>query len=233
MALFAGANLCGTLHAGATSATTQQVQLDNYPEKPKINQRQENETSNNRENGGESDWYKRGIWPLAGAIGAILLGNAVTIAVVYIQSAKSFEAVLRQRKIDFLASSLNEFYNPLLALIEINGEIFSKTGPPSFPEDEIERDAAGLVWKETKKKIIANNLQIETILKERTHLIFNSDSLDAYKGLLVHVAMYETFQTFETDLYKDFLFPKDIHAHIIEKRQATLEAFRALTGEQA
>jgi hypothetical protein len=82
-----------------------------------------------------------------------------------VQAEKSFNAVLRQRKIEMLSTSLNEFYNPLLALIDINNEIFSKTGPKSFPNEEPGLSAAGLVWKETKKKILANNSTIEQILR--------------------------------------------------------------------
>ena len=60
--------------------------------------------------------------------------------------AKTFRAALRQRKIDQLAASLQEFYNPLLALIDINGEIFAKTSMKAWPEDEAGREAAALIW---------------------------------------------------------------------------------------
>jgi len=178
------------------------------------------------------EWYERGIWPIIGAVGALILTNAVAVGVVYLQSSKSFKALLRQRKMESLSTSLNEFYNPLLALIDINGAIFSKTGPPSFPKEEIARNAAALVWKETKQKILANNQQIEAILKSKTHLLHETDSLDAYYALMIHVAMYETFQKIETDLYRQFFFPANIRAHVIENRAAVLTAFNELSGDQ-
>jgi hypothetical protein len=178
------------------------------------------------------EWYQEGPWPLIGAVAAIVLTNTIAIGVVYLQSLRSFNALLRQRKIELLSLSLNNFYNPLLALIEINGEIFTKTGPRTFPEEHHEREAAALVWKEMKKKIVENNREIELILKTKTHLMHESDSLDAYKTLFVHVAMYETFQKIETDRYADFLFPKEVKGHLVAKRSSVLDQFHALTGEE-
>lgn len=177
-------------------------------------------------------WYEQGIWPVLGATLALIITNGITIGVVYLQSSRSFNALLRQRKIERYAASLNDFYNPLLALMDINKEIFEKTGPPSFPQDEISRNAAALVWKQTKKKILANNIDIEAILRTKTHLLGEADSFESYHRLLVHVAMYETFQQVETDLYRGFLFPADIRSHVVDQRLAVLEIYYQLTGEQ-
>lgn len=180
----------------------------------------------------EKAWYEQGVWPVAGAILALIVTNGITVWVVYLQSSRSFNALLRQRKIERHAASLNDFYNPLLALMDMNKEIFDQTGPPSFPNDEISRNAAGLVWKRTKKKILVNNIDIETILRTKTHLLRETDSFEAYHRLLVHVAMYETFQQVETDLYRRFLFPADIRNHVAAQRSAVLEIYNRLTGEQ-
>lgn len=179
----------------------------------------------------EKEWYERGLWPLAGAVAALMVSNAVAVGVVYLQSSKSFKAVMKQRKIENLSASLSEFYNPLIALLDINREIFAQTGPPSFPPEDPTRSAAGLVWRETKKKILANNAQIEAILRTKTHLIQGPDSLANYHRLLVHVAMYETFQTIETDLYAGFQFPADIRDHVETQRGLVLQTFNEATGE--
>ena len=177
-------------------------------------------------------WYEQGIWPAVGAALALIITNGITVGVVYLQSSRSFNALLRQRKIERYAASLNDFYNPLLALMEMNKEIFQKTGPASFPQDELSRNAAGLVWKQTKKRILKNNTDLETILRTKTHLLGEADSFDSYHRLLVHVAMYETFQRVETDLYRGFLFPGDIRSHVVTQRLAVLEIYNQLTGEQ-
>ncbi len=57
-------------------------------------------------------------------------------------------------------------------------------------------------------------------------------SLDAYKSLFIHVAMYQTFQKIETDRYAGFLFPKNVKSHIVAKRSLVLSEFLSLSGEQ-
>lgn len=174
------------------------------------------------------EWYQSGPWPLIGSVIFSTVTSCITIIVVYLQSSRSFKMLMRQRRLDFLNSSLNDFYNPLLALIEINEEIMKKTGPPSFPSGEIERDAAALVWRETKLKILKNNSKIENILQDKSHLLGGSDSLGNYKELLIHVAMYETFQNIKTDLYFHFQFPSGIKKHVEGNRNKILAEFNKI-----
>lgn len=180
----------------------------------------------------DKSWYEKGPWPIVGGVAALVVTNAVAVGVVYLQASRGFNAVLRQRRIEALSASLSEFYNPLLALLDINGEVFDKTGPPSFPDGEIERGGAALVWAETKKVILENNRRILEILRTRTHRLYARDSLGAYNDLMIHVAMYETFQTIPTDRYRGFFFPKNVRQHIADMRDLVLADFNALTGSQ-
>lgn len=179
----------------------------------------------------EKEWYERGVWPLVGAVAVLIVTNAAAVLIVYFQSSRSFRAMLKQRKIEMLSASLSEFYNPLLALLDINREIFSQTGPPSFPREEPARSAAARIWRETRKRLLTNNLQIETILRTKTHHILSPDSLDKYRRLLLHVAMYDAFQTVETDIYADFQFPADIRAHVETQRGLVLDEFKRASRE--
>jgi hypothetical protein len=175
------------------------------------------------------EWYQKGLWPLIGSTAVTVLGFVVTISVVFIQSRKSFRALLVQIRIDILNNSLGEFYNPLLALLEINSEIFRKTGPSTFPDDENERSAASLVWNKMKKSISKNNDEIENIIKSKSHSIHHKDSFDFYRPLLLHVAMYRTFQALPTDLYGKFRFPHGIHEHVKTKRESVIEELQAVS----
>ncbi|TXI87189.1 MAG: hypothetical protein E6Q40_05360 [Cupriavidus sp.] len=180
----------------------------------------------------DKEWYERGVWPLVGAGLTLAITNAIALYVVHLQATKTFRAALRQRKIDQLAASLQQFYNPLLALIDINGEIFAKTSMKSWPEDEAGREAASLIWNETKKKVLANNAMIETILRTKTHHLAETDSLDTYHPLLIHVAMWETFQTVQTEIYKKFMFPAEIREHIVAQRSNVLSDYYEQSGDQ-
>jgi hypothetical protein len=180
----------------------------------------------------EKAWYERGPWPIIGGVAALVVTNAVAVGVVYLQASRGFNAVLRQRQIEALSASLSDFYNPLSALLDINGEVFGKTGPPSFPLGEIERAAAALVWAETKKIILENNRRLLEILRTKTHRLHAADSLAAYNNLMLHLAMYETFQTIPTDLYRSFQFPSTVREHLADMRARVLNDFNALTGSQ-
>lgn len=176
------------------------------------------------------EWYEVGIWPLAGSVAAIVIANVVAVLIVYLNSAASMKVVLRERKIESLSSSLGEFYDPLLSLVDINHEVFQKTGPPSFPAEYIEREAAALVWKETKRRILMNNEQIEKILTTKSHLMRASDSMKNYHALLIHVAMYDTFQRVQSDRYSGFQFPKGIREHLESNRKEVLSDLRKAVG---
>jgi hypothetical protein len=149
-----------------------------------------------------------------GSVVVIVITNCLSVGLVYLQSHRSFGALLKQRKIEFLSSSLNQFYNPLIALLHVNGEIFAKVGPSSFPEPHHEREAAAAVWAEMRKNILENNHEIEMIIRTKIHLISEADSFECCNELLLHVAMYEAFQKLPTDRYSGFQFPKAIRHHL-------------------
>lgn len=152
----------------------------------------------------QKEWYEKGNWPLFGSVLTVLITNLIAVSVVYLTANRTLQGLLKQKKLERVTASLNEFYNPLKALLEANRVIFSKTGPRSWPTEHIEREAAALVWTETKLKILENNKAIELILQTKTHLIDESDSLEKYADMLVHVTMYEAFQKVGTDLYAKF-----------------------------
>jgi hypothetical protein len=162
---------------------------------------------------------------------ALAVTSAVAIIVVYLQSQRSFRIILQQRKLDSLRLSLHEFYDPLLVLLDLNNEIFSRTGPNSFPVDNIQREAAVAIWSESRNKILENNNSIEDILRNKSHLIHKNDSFQNYKGLFAHIAMYQIFQKIKTDSYKYFMFPSEIRDHVEQQRVRVLNDIHVLEGD--
>ena len=171
----------------------------------------------------QKEWYQQGAWPLIGAVATIIVANVMAIIVVFLQSRNAFMTTIRTKQIEQITTSLREFYEPILALIDINKEIFEKTGPVSFPVGPGEREAAFRVWGEAKKKILENNADIAKILREKKYLLIEEDNFEKYRELFTHVMMYEIFQDIKTDLYAKFRFPTHVRMHINAMRDIALQ----------
>jgi len=163
----------------------------------------------------QAEWYQQGFWPLVGAAIILVIPNAVALWGIFIQTQRQTKSQLLLNQINLVSEQLAEFYDPLFAMLKVNGESFSKLGPHTFPKNPIELEAAGEVWNQVKQKvIIPNNHEIANILRTRSHLIASYDSIEAYLKLNEHIAMYEIFNDFPNEIYKDFTFPKDITNHV-------------------
>lgn len=179
----------------------------------------------------QGEWYQQGFWPLVGAALILVIPNAVALWGIFIQTRRQTKSQLLLNQIQFLSEQLAEFYDPLFAMLKVNGECFSKLGPNTFPKNPIQLEAAGEVWNQVKQKvIIPNNTEIANILRTRSHLIANYDSIDAYMGLNEHIAMYEIFIDFPNEIYKAFTFPKDITNHVEHVRSKLVNELQQLKG---
>lgn len=164
-------------------------------------------------------WYQQGTWPLIGAIAVLVVTNGVALWKIYLQAQAGLKAQLRIKKIDYISQQLTEFYNPLYTLLHLNSEAFKSVGPETFPEDPIRKDVAGEVWSAIKDKvIIPNNHRMQEILRDKSHLISQDDSLEKYFSLQNHLGMYEVFQEIPTEVYSKFRFPVSILVHVETER---------------
>lgn len=160
-------------------------------------------------------WYQSGDWPLVGAILTLAFAAGIGLWRIYVQGRVQLNNQLAVKRLDYLSQQLAEFYDPLFALLLTNSKAFNEAGPPSFPKDPLRRDTAGEVWKQIKEKVLApNNAQIASIIRAKSHLIDESDSIAGYIALFQHIAMYEIFQKNPTELYEKFQFPAGITRHI-------------------
>lgn len=164
-------------------------------------------------------WYQEGNWPLIGAILTLLVSNAVSLYFIFLQARKQFQYTVKLNQISHYNQQLAEFYNPLITYLKINGAIFEKLGPRSYPDDERKRTIAAKQWKTFRNNILANNINISNILLEKSHLIDHSNSLEKYLPLQLHLQTYAEFVKVATDRYRNFQFPRDIveHVEIIRK----------------
>ncbi len=86
---------------------------------------------------GQPEWYQQGFWPLVGASLVLIIPNAVALWGIFLQTSRQTKSQLLLDKIKFLSQQLTEFYDPLFAMLKVNGECFARLGPDTFPKDPI------------------------------------------------------------------------------------------------
>lgn len=164
-----------------------------------------------------------------GAVAALVLTNVVAVWKIFAQAKATFRLEAQLRTAEFISRQLSDFYNPLYALLLTNGRIFAQLGPKSFPNDPIQRDAAGEIWTELRNQVILpNNREIREILRSRTHLLAPKDSLPQYMDLFTHISMYEIFHERPSEIYAKFTFPRDILRHVEVIREELIGELDAL-----
>jgi hypothetical protein len=99
------------------------------------------------------EWYQQGFWPLIGAAIILIIPNAVALWGIYIQTRRQTKSQLLINQINLVSEQLAEFYDPLFAMLKINGECFSKLGPSTFPRNPIQLESAGEIWNQVKYTI--------------------------------------------------------------------------------
>lgn len=170
-------------------------------------------------------WYQSGDWPLIGAISALAITNAVAIFIALYQQNKN-----RQLSEDFarreqIENSLAEFYDPILALLSENREIFQNFGPQRIAKlDNIDASAAAKVWSEMKTNfILNNNEQMSSIISTKSHLISEEDEFQPYLKLKLHIDSYSVFLKIGSEVHQRFKFPTDIEERVRTHRKKQIQ----------
>lgn len=172
-------------------------------------------------------WYQQGNWPLVGAIAVLVITNAVTLLAIYLKAGADLRQQIKLANQAFVHQQLSEFYDPLVAALALNRDVFLKAGPDTFPADPIRRDAAGTLWSTLKEKvIIPNNATIANLLTSKSHLIAKHDELAKYLPLFTHIRMYQAFIDQQNEIYSNFRFPVGIEAHVETVRSSLLTQLR-------
>ena len=166
---------------------------------------------------------RQGYWPLIGAIAGLVITNAIAIGKIALQARQSFAAQLALKRVEFMSEQLSDFYNPLFSLLAANRHVFENFGPATFPTDQGRRDAAAMNWKAMRDAVILpNNESISRILRDKSHLISDTDDIAKYLDLNNHVHAYRVFVKEPTEAYAKHAFPKAVAGHLETKRAELL-----------
>lgn len=181
---------------------------------------------------GSEAWYQSGDWPLIGAIGTLAVSNAVAIFVALYQqraSRKSSEDFSRRSTIE---KRLEEFYDPLMALLSENREVFSKFGPSRIAKlDGVDATVAAEVWNEMKLGfIVPNNERISSIVQSKSHLISEDDDFGEYLRLKLHIDSYSVFLKVGSEVHESFRFPTGIENRVSKFRAVEIGKLEETKG---
>lgn len=181
---------------------------------------------------GSEAWYQSGDWPLIGAIATLAISNAVAIFIALYQqrvSRKSSEDFARRFTIE---KRLEEFYDPLMALLSENREVFSRFGPGRIAKlDGADATVAAEVWSEMKLGfIIPNNEMISSIIQSKSHLLSEGDSFEEYLRLKLHIDSYSVFLKVGSEVHENFRFPAGIENRVARFRAEQIRELEETKG---
>jgi hypothetical protein len=181
----------------------------------------------------QREWYQRGEWPLFGAIAALVITQLVVVGVAWYNAQAALKREVRLRRMASLSERLSGFYNPLYAMCLANGRMFGGFGPPTYPDDPVLADVAVEQWHRVRATVVLpNNEAMLAVLRDKTHLIDESDDLSHYADLLAHLMAYRLFVEHPTEKHAQFRFPKPVVGHLeghIRRLKAELDTLKTAT----
>lgn len=161
------------------------------------------------------------------ALFVLFITNIITLWKIRLDTKASLKSQITQEKLFELKERLEKFYNPILALLSTNSDIFQTFGFKSFPEDQFQREEAARVWENLINEVILpNNNEITQIIKHYSHLLHEGDDLKYYLDFLKHSYSYSVFRKERNEIHSKFSFPTGFEANIRKWRDKTLNELK-------
>lgn len=157
---------------------------------------------------------------------SLVLSSKNQINLAHVQSNLSIKEKVKEEDRLLVYKQLSEFYDPILVLLEVNGDIFNRLGPgsPIRSNMEIPQEEIAEVWgKLLNDVILPNNDEIGRIVKAKLHLMSAGDEIAPYIKFVTHAHAYKIFRGKPISAYKFFQFPKGIENHVRQQREKLYE----------
>lgn len=145
----------------------------------------------------------------------LLISNIIVLWKIRLDSNEAVRKELTILAIKNIKDRLEKFYDPFMALIEINTNIFNSFGYKSYPEEDIRRSEAAQLWdKMAQTIIIPNNDEMIGIVKSNSHLIHKEDNGSLYMQFITHAESYKHFIEFPNEVHNAFKYPMGIEDNV-------------------
>lgn len=159
----------------------------------------------------------------------LFVTNIVTLYKIRAESKAAIRNELSMNTINLKKQQLSLFYDPIIALLNTNSEVFTAFGPRTFPEDPHSGEEALHIWNILVGSVILpNNNEIVTIIKKNTHLMYPSDNFELYLNFMKHALSYGAFRDTPNQLHVNFSFPKNFLPNVRKHRNMVLDELRTI-----
>jgi hypothetical protein len=172
--------------------------------------------------------------PASVSLIALLVTNLVTLWKIRSDSMASLRREFSLAEWKALKDRLEQFYDPLIALLRINKELFTAFGPNTMRDEQDihTREERARVWKSViDKSILPNNAKIRDLILSKSHLIDPPSSADEYMKLLTHIVSYEVFRNEPNAMHGQFMFPTSLPALAESQRSELIKKQSRITVE--
>lgn len=162
----------------------------------------------------------------------LFVTNLVTLWKIRLESKAAIRNELGMNSIESIKEKLSQFYDPIIALLNTNSEIFNGFGPRTFPEDHFAGEEALHIWSlMVNDVILPNNKEIAKIIKSYSHLMNEDDDFELYLRFMKHAASYDAFRNTPNQLHGDFSYPNDLLPNVITHRNKIVCELQKLQTE--
>ena len=157
----------------------------------------------------------------------LFITNIVTLYKIRAESKAAIKNELSMNIIKMRKQQLSQFYDPIIALLNTNSEIFSSFGPLTFPKDPYLGEEALHIWDILVNKVILpNNAEIVSIIKKSSHLMSEEDNFELYLNFMKHALSYDAFRDTPNQVHANFSYPEDFHPNVKKYRNNVLDELR-------
>ncbi|BCM90830.1 hypothetical protein IAD21_02692 [Abditibacteriota bacterium] len=170
---------------------------------------------------------KKSPWESYAAPLAALVICAISNMVLWRKISADSKAAIRKdlslQQVGYLRDKLTKFYDPMVALLKLNEDVFASVGPPSYPEDDEKKIEAVEVWEEAILRVVLpTNRKISDLILSYSHFSENAQESELYSRFMSHAISYEIFRSKGNAIHRKFPYPFEILNAVMVSRQKTI-----------
>ncbi len=141
---------------------------------------------------------------------AIIISVLSAIVVTYLSTWVTYRNDLRSKKRERINKLLEEFYGPLLAILNENSTLYNEFGPLTIKGKPPEiASANGDRWNSIKNDVVIPNLKYARTLLQKYWIQIGIDKKIYLKELMLHCTAFCEYDSAPNEMYYRYKYNKD------------------------